>query len=330
MAHVSKIISKTSAQNYPRIHDTGSQYFGCLDDSTLVQHERKLPAEQVKNFIRNAIIEANGKSSREILSIGPGETAQQAQKKFTSAGKKLLDYFRQYCIDPAATAHQTQGKHYTTVGQELFHRRTLQKERMNSGWRYQYLTVSCATNTGRFGNVSDIGTTEGDFTARIKFQNYAEPHLNLYVSVKNRKNTVGGQDYPKVARSLEAVATNDKNRNGPYLCVFGITMDRGTRSIRRDKGQQAHSQNTEIWLSDYFWPFFTNYSYEEIMTLVLEVLQEEFTGSENATQIEAPREVLEAFGAACASNGLLDDGGNFKDARDIVRFICAPQRKAKL
>jgi len=114
------------------------------------------------------------------------------------------------------------------------------------------------------------------------------------------------------------------------LCVFGITMDRGTRSIRRDKGQQAHSQNTEMWLSDYFWPFFTNYSYEEMMTLVLEVLQEEFTWSENATQIEAPRDVLEAFGAACASNGLLDDESNFKDARDIVRFICAPQRRSKL
>jgi len=228
MPRTPKINSKTSAQNYPRIHDTSNQYFGCLDDSTLVQHERKLPAAQVKDFVRNAIIEANRKSSREILSIGPDEIPQQAQKKFASAGKKLLDYFRQYCIDPAATAHQTQGKHYTTVGQELFHRRTLQKERMNSGWRYQYLTVSCATNTGRFENVSDIGTTEGDFTARVKFQNYAETHLNLYVSVKNRKNTVGGQDYPKVAQSLEAVQPMIKTGVVP-ICVCLVSQWIGVR-----------------------------------------------------------------------------------------------------
>jgi hypothetical protein len=321
-----KTSAVTAAQPYPRILDRDSQYYGCLDDSTLVQHQIKIPVDEVKAFIRLAIEDANKKSSRVILSIPADESPEKIAQKYRREGKKLLEYFKKYCVDPAATAYQIQGKHYTIVGEDLFRRRTLQKERMNAGWRYQYLTLYCARETGRFDSVSDIGTKEADFNAIVGFLDNPQAHLNLFVSVKNRRNTVGGQDFPKAVRALEAMASSDKNRRGPYLCVFGIAMDRGTRHIRRDREGREYSANTEVWLSDYFWPFFTNYSYEEIMTLVLEVLEELHELGDLATQVEVPTELLEAFGAACLNAGLLDETGCFNDARKIVSFICSSQQ----
>ncbi len=314
---------RATPQRYPRIEDRESQFFGCLEDSMLVQHELKIPHEQVKEFIRTSIHDANRKSSRAILSIDANETPEKITKKYKGAGKSLLSYFRKYCVDPAATAHQIQGKHYTVVGEDLFRRRTLQKERMNAGWRYQYLTLYCARETGRFDAILDIGTVEADFNAVIKFRDNPDDHLNLFVSIKNRNNTVGGQDFPKAVRALETIASGDKNIRGPYLCVFGIVMDRGTRYIRGDKRGIPYSNNTEVWLSDYFWPFFTNYSYEEVMTLVLEVLEELHGAGELATQVEVPSEVLDAFGEACVGAGLVNAEGYFTDSRKIVSFICS-------
>jgi hypothetical protein len=40
-----------------------------------------------------------------------------------------------------------------------------------------------------------------------------------------------------------------------------------------------YSFNTEIWLSDFFWQFFSNVSYEHIIKAVLEVLISENTTS---------------------------------------------------
>jgi hypothetical protein len=316
---------QTIVQNYPRIEDPDSQYAGCLDDSQLVQHTAKLPIDQLKDLITSAISAANSKSSRIILSIPPDATEAQIEGIYKKQGRALLKYCKKYCTDPAATAHQMHQKHFRQVGIDLFRRRSLHKERMNSGWRYQYLTIYCARETGRFQSVSDIGTAEADFNATIAFRNDSRNPLNLYVSVKNRANTVGGQDFPKVAQALEMVAQNDKNRIGPYLCVFGIAMDRGTRQIRRQKGTGIpHALNTEIWLSDYFWPFFTNYSYEEIMTLVLEVLESWNETNEFATQADVPDALLASFRDACNEIGLLDENGYFDDARKLVRFFCSP------
>ncbi len=289
MPRAKKSAAITAPQSYPRIQDSESQYFGCIDDSTLVQHQVKIPVDQVKIFIRVAIADANKKSSRIILSIPVDDPPEKVARKYKQEGKKLLDYFRKYCVDPATTAYQYQGKHYTAVGDDLFRRRTLQQERMNAGWRYQYLTLYCARETTRFDSVSDLGTKEADFNAVIGFSNNPQEHLNLFVSVKNRRNTIGGQDFPKAVQALETAASTDRNRRGPYLCVFGIAMDRGTRYIRRNNEGQAYSVNTEVWLSDYFWPFFTNYSYEEIMTLVLEVLEEFNESGELATHVEVPQ-----------------------------------------
>ncbi len=313
---------RTIPQAYPRIQDETSPYYGCLDDSLLTAHSGKIPPEQLKTLIRAAINAANRKSSREILSIPTDATPEEVETIYEREGRKLFQYFKKYMGDPASTAHQIYGKHYRIVGTEQFRNRTLQKERMNSGWRYQFLAVDCARSSRRFKSVSDIGAAEGDFNAIIEFQNPVLAPLRLYVSVKNRSNTLGGQDWPKAIEALERVAKTDKNAIGPYCCVFGIAMDRGTRYIKREqKSKLPHSVNTEVWLSDYFWPFFSNYSYEEIMTLVLDVLISSYEAENLSTEIEIPDKLLDSFGEACARAGLIDDKGVFNDPYRLVHFF---------
>lgn len=315
--------SKTVAQDYPRIQDEDSPYHGCLDDSTLVPHRNKIHIGAMKTLILDAIANASRKSSREILSLPANATDEEIELIYEKEGRELFKYFKRYCGDPAATAHQVFGKHFREVGVEQFRNRTRQKERMNSGWRYQFLVIDCARHSQRFRSVSDIGAAEGDFNATIEFIDKQRKPLSLYVSVKNRSNTMGGQDWPKAIQALENVAKNDKNRTGPYCCIFGIAMDRGTRYIKRElKTKTAHSINTEVWLSDYFWPFFANYSYEEIMRLVLDVLVSSYASDELPSQADVPERLLESFGESCRKAGLVDESGFFHDPYKLVTFFC--------
>lgn len=317
----------STPQPYPRIEEPEHKCHGCLDEEALVQHTIKLSEERVKKIIETAIRDANSKSRREIISVPASATDEEKEEIYEKEGRELFKYFKAYSGDPASTAHQINGKHYRDVGVEAFRNKLLQRGRMNSGWRYQFLVIGCARETGRFINLSDIGAAEGDFNAIIEFQDttrYPRP-LCLYVSVKNRANTMGGADWPKAISALEAVAITDKNRTGPYCCIFGIAMDRGQRYIKRDKNGRPQSVNTEIWLSDFFWPFFTNLSYEEIMLFVLDVLESvEAPMDELPTMIDVPEQVLNAFGAECVEKRLVDEIGNFNDPRKLVSFFCNP------
>lgn len=315
--------SSSIPQDYPRIQDEDSSYVGCLDESTLVPHTHKILPKQFKELILSAINNANRKSSREILSI-PDDTSQEdIESLYEQEGKALFAYFKKYVGDPASTAHQILGKHYSDVALEQFRNRTLQKGRMNSGWRYQFLALDCAQQSKRFKSVSDIGAAEGDFNAVVEFTDKKRRPLSLYVSVKNRSNTLGGQDWPKAIHALENYAKNDKNRTGPYCCVFGIAMDRGQRYIKvEQKTKNPHSVNTEVWLSDFFWPFFANHSYEEIMTAVLNVLLESYSPDKFSVQLEVPESLVESFGEACRRGGLIDQNGKFNDPYKLVSFFC--------
>jgi hypothetical protein len=308
-------------QTYPRIQDDDKQA-DLLDDAALQPHTRQMSLDALKDLVRQAIVNANQKSSRAILNIPDGADQAAIEKIYRREGANLLKYFRKYCGDPAATAHQVYRKTYREVGVEQFRNRTLQKERMNSGWRYQFLATGCAQASDRFESVSDIGNAECDFNAVIRFQDVKAGHLTLYVSVKNRSNTMGGQDWPKAIQALETFAKLDKNRTGPYMCVFGIAMERGKRSIRKEnKSGNPYSVNTEIWLSDYFWPFFANYTYEEIMKAVLDVLMESYDSETPTIHVEVPSLLLDAFGEACRSHGLVDDAGIFHDPYRLVEFF---------
>ncbi len=306
-------------QNYPRINDeTSSQ--GMLDDSKLQQHSYKVPLEELQRIILKAIENANKKSSRAILDIPDRLSEQEVQKKYEEEGKKLFAYFRQYYGDPASTAHEYLNRSYKDVAKEQFRNRTLQKQRMNSGWRYQFIAKDMAIASKRFISVSDVGHQEADFNVQVGLIDESKDPITIYVSIKNRQNTMGGQDWPKAIQALENVARLDKNQVGPYLCVFGITMQKGKRYVKvRGNTKIPYSVNTEIWLSDYFWPFFSNYQYKEIIHTVLEVLLE--ASKPDRLEEVVPDELIESFGACCLKHHLIDANGFFHDAKKLVDFF---------
>lgn len=310
----------TIPQNYPRIDDENNKYYGFLDDTKLKQHNTFIDTNELKQIIGKAILHANLKSGRAILNIPKDADEETIRQKIVKEGIELFRYFKKYCGDPASTANECNGRHYRRVAKEQFRNRTLQKERMNSGWRYQFIARDTALKTGRFLSVSDIGASEADFNVMIEMADQ-EQHLNIYVSVKNRTNTMGGQDWPKAIHAMERVAQTDRNRQGPYLCVFGIAMDKGLRLIKRDsKTGYAHSVNTEVWLSDYFWPFFANMEYSDVIKTVLAVLLE--NGEEAGLDIKIPELLIETFGNECRSYGLLDEDGLFNNPYGLVDLFC--------
>ena len=295
-------------QAYPRVE--GEKFAGYLDTSRLAHQDYRIPKDELRQIINDGIDYANRKSSRVILNLTEKISKKARSELLQIEGKRLFDYFSKYYGDPASTAYECLGKHYSDIAKEHFRNRTLQKERMNSGWRYQYIAKECAMRSKKFLSVSDIGTTEADFTASIKIIEPKESVLNIYVSIKNRANTMGGQDWPKAIHALEQRAKLDKNRQGPYLCVFGIAMESGNR-----KGSK-HSPNTEVWLSDFFWPFFSNYTYREVVNEVLETLEEK--GNKTLEDSIVPKEMIDSFGNLCKKFDLLDNNGRFSDARKLV------------
>lgn len=314
------IKKRTSAQGYPRIANEHDKFNGFFDSGKIKGHKKNIDTDELKKIIIRAISSANKKSGRAILALPEKLSKKEYVELCKAKGRELFDYFQKYCGDPASTAHECLNRHYTQIAREQFRNRTLQKERMNAGWRYQYIARDAAILSERFISVSDIGANEADFNAKVEIKNTKEA-LNIYVSVKNRTNTMGGQDWPKAIRALEDVAKNDKNRNGSYLCIFGIAMEKGLRTIKNEaKTKTPYSMNTEVWLSDYFWPFFTNKTYEEIIKAVLGVLLD--IGQESGLDIEIPEELIESFGAACKAKGLLDNKGNFNDAYRLVELFC--------
>jgi hypothetical protein len=319
-----RMAKATISQPYPRISE-GNKFAGMLNADQLAKHVGKIPITDLKRIIKGAVEYANRKSSRAILDISETASEKEAKQIYLEQGRALFAYFKKYCGDPATTAYECCGRSYSQVAAEQFFNRAVQKGRMNSGWRYQRIAFQCAQASKRFKTVSDIGSMEADFTVTIEsVTSVPAPTVNIYISVKNRTNTLGGQDWPKAIAALEHVAKTDKNRSGPYLCVFGIAMDRGARAIKRHgKTKQPHSFNTEVWLSDFFWPFFSNYTYEEIMLAVCELISEQGLQKENRTiGIAPPVELVESFGEQCKQHGLVDGDGKFNDSKKLVTFFC--------
>ncbi len=316
-------------QDYPRIRDASSKEYGCLDVDALAEHPspRQISPELLKALILKAIREASVQSSREAITIPSDMSPEEEERFFRREAKKLFDYFHAYPVDPAATSHECTRRHYRDVGLELFRNRAIQKGRMNSGWRYQLLARECAKASGRFEETAGFGFSRGDFVAKIGFKKPIHEKFHIYVSVKNRRNTIGGQDWPNSIQALETAARADnRQQDGPYICIFGIAIDRGQRYIPKSlTTKKAYSENTEVWLSDFFWPFFSAYSYTEIMTAMLEVLIEADSNQEELpTQVQAPEQLLEAFGEQCRVAGLVDENGVFSDPIKLVRFFCSP------
>jgi hypothetical protein len=323
MAKASKTAQKKRAsksviaQSYKRINDQTDPYYGFLDVTTLVEHgAERITIEKLKEIVNAAIDYANKKSSRELLAIPEELTEAQLNVFYKKKGKELFKYFVRYCGDPASTAYDCINQSYAQVAKDNFRNNLIQKGRMNSGWRYQHLAKDAAQLSNRFDSVSDLNLKEADFNAVISHKE-GNHKLSIYVSIKNRSNTMGGQDWPKAIHALEGAAINDKNRNGSYICVFGIAMEKGVRYIKTSReSKQPLSFNTEVWLSDFFWPFFTNFSYDEIAKAVLDVLITE--NKQSSLEIEIPEQVIESFGDECNRLGIIDGTGRFNDAHKLV------------
>src|SRR5207248_2760218 len=127
----------------------------------------RISMERLRSIIIAAIESANRKSSRAILNIADEASEAELRSIYLTQGRALFKFFVKYCGDPASTAYDCVGRHFSDVALEQFRNRTLQKERMNSGWRYQYMAKDCALASERFESVSDIGATEADFNIEI-------------------------------------------------------------------------------------------------------------------------------------------------------------------
>ena len=130
-------------QSYPRIPES-EKLAGLLDERHLVQHRHRISQEKLRKIIVDAIRNANRKSARAILEIPEKTSDAEMRKIFLREGRNLFDYFQKYCGDPAASAFEYRGKTYREVAVQQFRIRTLQKERMNSAWRYQLIAYQCA------------------------------------------------------------------------------------------------------------------------------------------------------------------------------------------
>ena len=184
------------SQDYPRIRNENHEFHGFLDESRLEDHKKRLSPQELTEIIKDAIRYADSKSSAEFIARRKKSKGADLEKTYEKAGKELFNYFRKYCSDPAQTALDCFEKHYSIVAKEHARNLLVQKLRMNSGWRYQYIAKIGAIESGRFVEVSDIGTSEADFNVTIKVKK-SESLIYIYVSVKNRTNTMGGQDWPK-------------------------------------------------------------------------------------------------------------------------------------
>ena len=142
----------------------------------------------------------------------------------------------------------------------------MQRQRMNMGVFYQYLTIELMRKSLRSKkcNIEVVydGAREGDVVAEIKTPGL-KSGIRIYTSVKKSSDTVGGQDVPGVIRRLENLAKEEKNITRPYLCVFcyatppgGIIRNyKDSRSVRCNNEGYPFSENCESWEPGFIFPF---------------------------------------------------------------------------
>jgi hypothetical protein len=159
-------------QKYPRI-DEPHKFAGYLDNSKLAPHKKIVPADLLKKIIERSVEYASKKSSRAILEIPESASDEQVREIYLKEGRSLLAYFRKYYGDPASTAYECEGRHFSEIAKEQFHSRTLQKERMNSGWRYQRIAYQCASLTNQAVLAREIAGLEPELN-ELDFAVYLE------------------------------------------------------------------------------------------------------------------------------------------------------------
>ena len=165
----------------------------------------------------------------------------------------------------------------------------MQRLRMQIGVFYQYLLIELMRasmeynrTNGHHSNFVQVfdGMREGDITADINPPSFPRG-LRLYISVKKSYDTVGGQDIPGVIARLEGLAKTEKNLTSPYLCVIAVaTPDKGKilsydkgRIVKNNQDGHPHSENCEVWMPDFIYPYITGRHAVEIYAEALKYIE---------------------------------------------------------
>jgi hypothetical protein len=281
-----------------------------FDVSSMAHNASPLNETKLRAAIERSIVKADEKSMRSMLDERDGSGGSAPKR----AGQKLFQIFKRYCEDPATAPAKFAARSVDEVASEIFLTQESNNSRMNAGWRYQFLAIELARLHGSRFTAVNGGNMEADIHAICPLKNGRD--LHLYISIKNRSNTISGSRRRAAYTELETYANADKNRaGGPYLAVVGITIEHGDRS------QSSYSNNIETWKSDFFWPFFSGRSYKDIMLAVGRVLGQEKSKLEVIAAKKLPVQTLAEFIAQCSRAGLLKNEKTFKDASDLVDFF---------
>jgi hypothetical protein len=166
----------TTPQSYPRLPE-GDTFAGFLDDAALQGHVTRISREQLDVMIAKAIAYANLKSSREMLDMPDDITPEMVEKIYVHEGRELFRYMVKYCGDPASTAYRCLNQTYAVIAEEQFYNRTRQKQRMNSGWRYQSLAKDAV-----FANYNNTEVAQAMLAALMTTQ----PPIPLKTPIPNQ------------------------------------------------------------------------------------------------------------------------------------------------
>ena len=203
----------------------------------------------------------------------------------------------------------------------------MQRQRMNIGVFYQYLTIELMKEAAKLKNsrIESVfdGSREGDVVADIKTPNYA-PGVRIYASVKKSKDTVGGQDVPGVIRRLEGVAKSEKNITRPYICVFCYATPPGgkikpyneSRCVRYNQEGHAFSENCESWEPGFIFPFISGRPASDIYKLCVEKVAKFLPFYTLEHKKECSRLLKEEF----KKLGLIGSNGRL-DQLSFIKFI---------
>lgn len=205
----------------------------------------------------------------------------------------------------------------------------IQRYRMKMGVFYQYLIIELiqvAINTKKssFVKVFD-GVREGDVVADVITPSYNR-NLRIYMSVKKSIDTVGGQDIGGAIDRLEKNAKLDKNLTSPYLCVMGIaTPPRGkilsyntSRNLRYNQHGFPYSENCEVWLPGFIFPYITGWGAMEIYKEAVELVDTYLP----FYTLKYQKECAELLKQKFIEKGIVDSKTNELDKQKFFEFIC--------
>ena len=297
---------KSLYQSYPRISSAASKFeAGYIDTSQLCDIKNKISQNEFLNLINISIDKARNKVDEKIINIPEGISKLEEKKIYDKAAKDLINYIKK--TDPANAVSQLLNKNLVDVAQEFQVKKDAKTYEMFSGWRNQFLLFECAKKIGRFETVGDVDTSF-DIVATIK--SLSGEVITLYISLKNRKDTMSGSSVRGVLSKLEDNAKNDKNRDGLYCIIIGCAID-----TTRYRSGSSYSQNLEFWPAKLLWEFFSGFTFPHVMN---SISQQQNSRKQNKLADELKLSLIKE----CKKLELINEQNIFHDRKRIIEIFC--------